>query len=74
MNFEFNAHQIRILDMRPAKNSVQVNVYNPGDSSHCTANSINVSEYETLDDIKSGLIESGQLSTIVTRAAVIFEE
>lgn len=72
MNFEFNSFQVRILDLRPNQSAVQVNVYNPSDATHCTAKTIPVHITPTLDEIKTGLIDSGQLQTIVDRAAVIF--
>lgn len=72
MNFEFNGFTVRILDLRPNQDAVQVNVYNPSDSTHCTAKSIQVNPAPSLDDIKTALIDSGQLQTITDRAAVIF--
>ena len=74
MNFEFNTYQMRLVDMRPNANQVQLNIYNPADAGHSMAKTLRVAESDSLESIKNNLIESGQLQESIDRAAVIFGE
>ena len=73
--FKHSGFDVRLIDMRPESQKIQLNIFNQENSGHSYCALINIETVEesvSLDDIFSGFAASGFVDEFISKAQMAF--